>query len=135
MSRHEVVRRHVDAFNARDEAAEPWSEDAEIIAPGASASGREAVLAFLRVFHEGFPDGRLELISVLGSGSRVAAEGRFVGTHTGTLRGAGGSLAPTGREVSFRWAAVYEVDGSRLRSEHLYFDQVELLSQLGALAD
>jgi len=39
-----VVERHVEAFNARDADAEPWSEDAEFVAPNASIHGREEVL-------------------------------------------------------------------------------------------
>ena len=39
-----VVERHVEAFNARDADAEPWSEDADFVAPNASMHGREQVL-------------------------------------------------------------------------------------------
>jgi len=39
------------------------------------------------------------------------------------------------RAVEFRCAAAYEVAGQELASEHLYFDRVELLGQLGLLAD
>ena len=31
-----VVERHVEAFNARDADASPWSDDAELVAPDAS---------------------------------------------------------------------------------------------------
>ena len=56
-----VVERHVEAFNARDADAEPWSEDADLVAPNASMHGREEVLGFLGVFWGAFPDGRLEM--------------------------------------------------------------------------
>ena len=36
-----VVERHVEAFNAHDADAEPWSEDADFVAPNASMHGRE----------------------------------------------------------------------------------------------
>jgi hypothetical protein len=54
-----VVGRHVEAFNARDADAEPWSEDGDLVAPNASVHGREEVLGFLGVFWDAFPDGRL----------------------------------------------------------------------------
>ena len=55
------------------------------LAPGAGASGRDNVLAFLGVFHEAFPDLRLEIKQLLGDGSAAAAEGSLVGTHDGVL--------------------------------------------------
>jgi hypothetical protein len=57
----QVVERHVEAFNAHQADAEPWTDDAEFVAPGASMRGREEVLAFLAAFWEACPDGRLEL--------------------------------------------------------------------------
>ena len=129
----QVVERHVDAFNARRADAEPWTEDAEFVAPGASMRGREEVLAFLGAFWEAFPDGRLELSRVFGEGSLAAAEGRFIGTHSGVFRTPTGEVPATGRLVEFRWMSAYEARGGELASEHLFFDQVELLSQLGLM--
>jgi hypothetical protein len=45
-----VIERHVAAFNARDADAEPWSDDADLVAPNGSVLGREEVLGFLGVF-------------------------------------------------------------------------------------
>ena len=95
--------------------------------------GREEVLGFLGVFWDAFPDGRLETSRLLAEGSVVAAEGRFIGTHTGVMRTPEGDVAATGRHVDFRWMSSYEVRGDELSSEHLYFDQVELLGQLGLM--
>ncbi len=128
-----VVERHVEAFNAHQADADPWAEDAELIAPGASMRGRNDVLAFLGAFREAFPDGRLELSRVFGEGSVAAAEGRFIGTHSGVLRTPTGEVPATGRVVEFRWMAAYEARGDELTSEHLFFDQVELLTQLGLM--
>jgi predicted ester cyclase len=129
----QVVERHVDAFNAHQADAEPWAEDAEFVAPGASLSGREEVLAFLGAFWEAFPDGRLELSRLVGEGSLAAAEGRVIGTHSGVFRTPTGEVPATGRLVEFRWMSAYEARGDELASEHLFFDQVELLSQLGLM--
>jgi hypothetical protein len=45
-----VIERHVAAFDARDADAEPWSDDADLVAPNGSVLGREEVLGFLGVF-------------------------------------------------------------------------------------
>ena len=128
-----VVERHLAAFNARDADAEPWSKDAEFVAPNASMRGREEVLGFLGVMWDAFPDGRLEASRMLVEGSGAAAEGRFIGTHTGVMRTPQGEIPATGRQVEFRWMSSYEVRGEELASEHLYFDQAELLGQLGLM--
>ena len=128
-----VVERHVEAFNARDTDAAPWSDDSELIAPDASVHGREEVLGFFGVFWDAFPDGRLELSRLLAEGDRLAGEGRFIGTHTGVLRTPAGDVPATGREVEVHWMSAYQVRGDVLTSERLYFDQAELLGQLGLM--
>src|SRR5207249_1066933 len=125
-----VIERHVQAFGAKDGEAEPWSPDAEVIAPVGQFRGRDQVLGFLGGYWEAFPDGRLEIIRSIGEGSSAAAEGVFIGTHTGILRTPNGDVPPTGRPVKVRWMAMYEVSGEELTSEHLYFDQSEFMTQL-----
>jgi hypothetical protein len=39
----------------------------------------------------------------------------------------------TGRPVDLRWMSSYQVRDDELASEHLYFDQAELLGQLGLM--
>jgi predicted ester cyclase len=127
----QVYERHVAAFNAKDPDADPWSADAEFVAPGARLRGRDDVLGFLQVFWEAFPDAHNEVVRVIAEGPIVAAEGTFAGTHTGTLRTPQGDVPPTGRRVEMRWSVACEARGDELASEHLYFDQLDLLSQLG----
>ena len=127
----EVIERHVAAFKAKDLNAEPFSADAEVIAPGAELRGREQVLGWLGAYWEAFPDATLEIVRSVESGSRVAAEGRLTGTHTGPLRSPDGEVPPTGRSVELRWMSMYEVAGAELVSEHLYFDSGEFMAQLG----
>ncbi len=127
----EVIERHVAAFEAKDAKAEPFSADAEVVAPGAQLRGREQVLDWLGGYWEAFPDARIEIVRSIESGPIVAAEGRLIGTHTGILRTPEGEVPPTGRHVEVRWMAMYEVPGDELVSEHLYFDPTEFLTQLG----
>ena len=89
---------------------------------------------FLGVFQEAFPDLRLEIKQLLSDGPDAAAEGTLAGTHDGVLHTPNGDVEPTGRAVELRWAAVYVTDGDTLKSEHLFFDQMDFLSQLGLLA-
>ncbi len=129
----DVILKHIAAVNARDDDADPWAADAELLAPGGGATGRDNVLAFLGVFHKAFPDLRLEVKQLLTDGPAAAAEGILAGTHDGVLHTPDGDVAPTGRTVELRWSAVYSTDGDTLKSEHLFFDQMDLLGQLGLL--
>ena len=35
--------------------------------------------------------------------------------------------------MGLRWSAIYLTDGDALKSEHLFFDQMDFLGQLGLL--
>ncbi|MDQ6729914.1 MAG: ester cyclase [Actinomycetota bacterium] len=130
----DVIQKHIAAMNDRDSDADPWAADAEMVAPGGGqASGRDGVIGFLGVFQETFPDLRLEIKKLLTDGSAAAAEGTLAGTHDGVLHTPNGDVAPTGRAVELRWAAVYVTAGDTLKSEHLFFDQMDFLGQLGLL--
>ena len=64
----------------------------------------------------------------------VVQEGIFSGTHTGDLMTPGGDVIPaTGRSLKASYADVFEIDGDHITSERLYYDQVELLIQLGLM--
>lgn len=129
----DVILKHIDAVNGRDSDADTWAVDAEMTAPGATVSGRDNVIAFIAVFQEAFPNLRLEIEQLLTDGPNAAAEGMLTGTHDGVLHAPNGDVAPTGRAVAFPWAAFYVTEGETLKSEHLFFDQMDLLGQLGLL--
>jgi predicted ester cyclase len=130
----DVILKHIEAFNSRDSDADPWAVDAEFTAPGgAQVSGRDEVIGFIAVFQEAFPDLRLELEQLLTDGPAAAAEGMMTGTHDGVFHTPDGDVAPTGRARALRWAAVYVTEDDTLKSEHLFFDQLDFLGQLGLL--
>ena len=53
-------------------------------------------IGFLGVFHEAFPDLRLEVNQVLTDGPAAAAEGTITGTHDGVLHSPNGDVAADG---------------------------------------
>lgn len=128
-----VIEQHISAFNSRETESDPWSTDAEMIAPAGTFSGREGVLGFLGVFQAAFSDGTLTVNAWVVDGDRAAVEGVFAGTHDGVLQSPNGEVPPTAKSISFRWSASYQVRGDELLYEHLYFDQLDFLGQLGLL--
>ena len=133
----ELARRHDDAFNSQDAEGRAAIEapDIEVVMPGGmTLSGHEQAMQVVRAFWEALPDATITSDERFAAGDVVVAEGNFAGTHSGTFRTPQGEIPPTGNPVTLRYAAVKRFKDDRLVSEHLYFDQLEFLQQLGAMS-
>src|SRR3954463_10865447 len=91
-----VASRLIDAFNARDDAAEAAARTAGYVAHApdsiqTAALDSDAWVEFLCGFLEGFPDLQLEVLGSSADEGMVAQRILFTGTHTGPFRG----LPPT----------------------------------------
>jgi ketosteroid isomerase-like protein len=131
----DVARRHDQAFNLPDTDAlkKLQSPDIETILPGGiSLRGPDHIAGYLDTFWAAFGDARLEESSSAATSDTVVTEGVLTGTHTGNLPTPDGPLSATGKAVRVRYASVERVHDGRVASEHLYFDQLELLDQLRA---
>lgn len=130
-----LIERDVELWNAKDR--ENWLAGIDLLRldihmpGGMQLTGREAAETVWSTWQEAFPDNRLETIAIHADDRGGVHEGRATGTHTGTLRGPAGEIAPTGRTTELRFCDVYEFEEGKITSVHLYFDQAELLSQLG----
>ena len=82
-------------------------------------------------WQDAFPDNRIETIAIHADDRGGVHEFRAIGTHTGTLRGPAGEIPATGRSTRMNMCGVYEIDDGKITSFHLYFDQAEMLRQLG----
>ncbi|TQJ39995.1 ketosteroid isomerase-like protein [Arthrobacter sp. SLBN-112] len=99
-------------------------------------SGREAIANYFFHFWEAMPDVRYEQLATHEAGNVVIVEGFVVGTNTGPLSlPTGGTLPPTGRRVRVRSCDVAKVEAGLISTHHAYFDQLELLGQLGLLPE
>jgi len=76
-----------------------------------------------------FPDLRLEVISSGDTGGGlVATQWVLHGTHNGPFMD---GTPPTGRTVSYPGATFTQVEGDKIRSEHIYLDRQTVAEQLG----
>jgi predicted ester cyclase len=133
----QLARRHDDAFNSQDPDGRAAIEapDIEVVMPGGmTLRGHEEVMQVARAFWEALPDGKVTSDDQFADGDVVFAEGTLAGTHSGTFRTPQGEIPPTGNPVTLRYATVKRFKDDRLVSEHLYFDQLEFLQQLGAMS-
>jgi heme-degrading monooxygenase HmoA/limonene-1,2-epoxide hydrolase len=130
-----LIERDIELWNNKDR--EGWMAGMDLhrlsyTAPGGTRlTGREAADALWSTYNDAFPDNRLEIISIHADDRGGVHEGRGIGTHTGPLRGPAGEIPPTGKKAMVNFSGVYEFDEGKITSYHLYFDQMEMLSQLG----
>jgi len=61
----------------------------------------------------------------------VVVEGVFSGTNNGTLKTPMGDVPATGRKVSGEFIQIFEIDRGLVKRNHLMYDQVDLMTQLG----
>ena len=132
----ELARRHDEAFNSHDAAGRAAIEapDIELVMPGGmELHGHDQAMEVVQAFWEALPDGSITREESLAAGNVVVAEGTLAGTHSGTFRSPRGEIPPSGNRVALRYASVKRFEDDRLISEHLYFDQLEFLRQLGVM--
>jgi steroid delta-isomerase-like uncharacterized protein len=132
----ELARQYDEAFNTQDAETRMSieSSDIEVIMPGGmTLRGHEQVMQVVRAFWGALPDGKIVPENQFAAGETVVAEGTLSGTHDGTFRTPGGDIPASGNNVALRYATVKRFQDAKLVSEHLYFDQLEFLQQIGAM--
>jgi ketosteroid isomerase-like protein len=110
-----------------------YAEDAVIETPDqGTITGREAIVEWISGFHKAFPDLTYEPLNEYEIGNTAIDEGAVSGTHTGPLETpTGESVPPTGKRVRLRETDLATVENGKVTSHRFYFDQMELLAQLG----
>jgi predicted ester cyclase len=108
--------------------------DIEFVMPGApKVTGAQPVRQLWEAWRAAFPDMHAEAAHAVESGDTYAAETRFTGTHTGTLRSPQGEVPPTGKAVHWESADIVRFANGKIASWHVYHDQMVILGQLGLL--
>jgi steroid delta-isomerase-like uncharacterized protein len=133
-----VLEQAIETWNVgnREGWAALYDENVEWEAPGgARISGLEDLkVKYFDALLEAAPDRASVVDSLFGEGDLVAEEGRYTGTHTGTWRNPGGVEIPaTGKTLDFPFSAIFRVENGKIVSIRLYYDQVEVLTQLGLM--
>ena len=133
----ETVHAAINAWNAHDLArvAGFTQPDIVLVSPDTGeVKGRDQATERDRTFIEAFPDAKMDIVASYESGDTAIVEWVFRGTNTGPLPLPGGdTLAATGKQVTVRGADVATVNAGAVSRLHSYYDQVELMTQLGLL--
>lgn len=135
----QVIDRMTEAMVTHDRRAlaAAYAEAAVATTPDeGELKGRDAIVRYLGGFLDAIPDFRWESLAEHESGATSIDEGWVVGTNTGPIvLPSGGTLPATGKRVRVRGCDVATVEDGLIVSHNFYFDQMELLGQLGLLPD
>ena len=133
-----VLEQAIERWNAtdRDGWAALYTDDVVYEAPG---GGRISGLADLKKNYfdalvKAAPDRRSREVLLFADGDHVVEEARYIGTHTGTWRNPDGAEIPaTGKKLDFPFVGVFRVENGKISSIRLYYDQIEVFTQLGLM--
>jgi len=132
----ELAGRFVAAFNAHDEKAllALDASDSTLTAPGGPAlRGAQASSGYAMAWLNAFPDARMVVRNQTITDDTIVQEFTFEGTHTATLHAPTGDIPATNRHLSGRGAQVLKIRDGLIADTQIYFDQVDVLTQLGLM--
>jgi steroid delta-isomerase-like uncharacterized protein len=126
----------LEAFNAHDEARMRayYADDAVFQAPGdVRLQGPAAPVPYVMAWLSAFPDAHIVLHNRIVGDDWVAEEFTFEGTHQAPMASPTGMIPATHRRLSARGIQVFRFVNGKVAAENLYFDQVQVLTQLGLM--
>ncbi len=125
-----IVREHIAAEIAKDVertlATMVDEPTYDIVIRGEPMHGREAVGAHLQRLFATFPDFTIDIDDIVADERKVVCELTLRGTHGGPFM----DIAPTGRPVSFRLAAIFTCRDGKIVQETAYYDALTILKQI-----
>jgi steroid delta-isomerase-like uncharacterized protein len=134
----EVARRWNEAFNAHDEDGirALYHDRAIFEAPGdVRLEGADAIVEYAMSWLRAFPDAKMRIETEIAKDQWVVQRFEFKGTHGDTLVGPTGEIAATNRRITGRGVEIIRVEGGKITEDYLYFDQVDVLTQLGLMGE
>jgi steroid delta-isomerase-like uncharacterized protein len=128
-----LVQQHYDALSRGDldVVSELFDPDVETMTPNGTLKGIDEFRALGEAFRTAMSDMRHEIIRSFEVGDTVMVEAIFSGIHTGPMVGPGGSIPPTGNAVAFPFADFLQYRDGKCASHRIYWDNVNLMAQLG----
>lgn len=127
----------IDAFNDAD-----WERVRGLIAPdavftetgtGRRVEGADAYLELLQGWKDALPDVHGTIRGAIAGEDTVAQQLLWEGTHTGPMQTPGGTLQPSGAQISVEASLWARFEGDKAREVHHYLDVLTLLQQIGAI--
>lgn len=135
----DIAQRNIAAFNSHDANAVAALDHPDVVSTAPSPTGRtelrgrEASKEYNQGWFTAFPDARVKSTNDVVAGDYIVQEGTFEGTNTGTWRSEAGDMPATGKTLKGQFCQVIRTKDGLIISSNLYFDQVQVLTQLGLM--
>jgi predicted ester cyclase len=129
------------AFNAHDASALAELDDPNVVTSIPSPTGRselrgrDAAKQYNQSWFTAFPDAKTTVTNAVIGGDSIVQEGIFEGTNSGTWKSEAGEMPATGKTIKGHYCLVTRVRNDQIVTSTLYFDQVELMTQLGLMPE
>ena len=130
----DTATRFFDAFakGDMDAADEFFADDCQFTMPN-GVLNKAGHRAMGEAFKAGLSDSHMAVDHAVDGGDEVFLEGRFVGTHSADLHSPDGTIPATGNKLELRFADYFKVSNGKITEHRTYWDQVSMMSQLGAM--
>jgi predicted ester cyclase len=119
-------------FRARERLIHP---DCEIVMSGAGRLTRQGFTRYSQAFATAFPRAEHVLDVIIEFAGAVVIEGTWIATQTGPFETPQGHIPATGRVMHTRVCLVFHIVGGLAVSIRGYWDQLEMLQQLGLVPE
>ena len=135
----QIAQENINAFNTHDANAVAALDHPDVVStvPGPTGRtelrGRDAAKEYNQSWFNAFPDARVRSTNDVISGDYIVQEGTFEGTNTGPWQSEAGDMPATGRTLKGQFCQVIRTKDGLIISSNLYFDQVQVLTQLGLM--
>jgi ketosteroid isomerase-like protein len=133
----ELMDKATEAIMGGDTAAlrELYAADVVATTPDAGTlHGVEELIAYMQGLDEAFAPMRYDIATGYETGEAAIDQGELVATHTGPLQLVDGrTIEPSGKELRLRSIDIARVENGKIVKHDFYFDQMDMLSQLGLL--
>jgi ketosteroid isomerase-like protein len=137
-----LIRSLYDLFNTHttdpqwlDKIVASVSDDCDIldVPSGMMLAGKEGMQLFLSTWTTAFLDCTFSITNMVVTENQAVVEFIGRGTHTGTLYGPAGEIAPSGRNLVLRYCIVHRVQEKQVVELHIYYDAMGLFQQIGLI--
>lgn len=118
-----------------DTLREIYAPDVVVTTPDAGTlHGIDAFIDWNRAFVDAFSDRDYRSDRALETQESAIDQGEFIGTHTGPLQLPDGQSVPaTGKQAKVRSVDIATVAKGKIVRHDFYFDQLDMLTQLGLM--
>ena len=134
MSTEQLLKNFYAALNLADlnKLHALFNEDAVYEDPAANEAikGKKAIEENSKEFFSAFKDIKFDIKSLFSNNDHACAEWIMSGINTGAMPG----KPATGKSFSIRGVSVFEIKGDKISRHSVYFDQMNLMRQLGVVS-